>query len=125
MYQVVPDVAATTAIEVATDCVWAGVALSLTVTVKLNVPVAEGVPEIKPVVAAWVNLQRDSGSLAAGLTGYNESIAGERRWQDRNGKVATGIDVLEQDHFAELAALAARHGGTLRLGLLTNQTGDT
>jgi SSS family transporter len=75
------------------------------------------------VVAAWVNLQRDNGSLAATLTGYNESIAGERRWQDRNGTVATGIDVLEQDHFAELAALAARHGGSLRIGLLTNQTG--
>ncbi len=75
------------------------------------------------VVAAWVKLRLDNGSLAASLTGYNESIAGERRWQDRNGTVATGIDVLEEDHFAELAALAARHGGALRLGLLTNQTG--
>ena len=74
-------------------------------------------------VATWVQLQPDHGSLAARLTGYNESIAGERRWQDRNGAVTTGIDVLEQDNFAPLAALAARHGGTLRLGLLTNQTG--
>ena len=74
-------------------------------------------------VAAWVRTQPDSGKLAARLTGYNESIAGERRWQDRNGNVATGIDVLEQDHFAPLAALAARHGGVLRVGLLTNQTG--
>src|ERR1700691_5153689 len=31
--------------------------------------------------------------------------------------------MLEDDHFAELAALAAKHGGTLRVGLLTNQTG--
>ena len=74
-------------------------------------------------VATWVQLQPDHGSLAAQLTGYNESIAGERRRQDRNGDVATGIDVLEEDNFAPLAALAARHGGTLRLGLLTNQTG--
>jgi uncharacterized protein YbbC (DUF1343 family) len=37
--------------------------------------------------------------------------------------VATGIDVLEKDHFAELAALAQSHSGHLRLGLLTNQTG--
>ncbi|MFP5227364.1 MAG: exo-beta-N-acetylmuramidase NamZ domain-containing protein [Acidobacteriota bacterium] len=37
--------------------------------------------------------------------------------------VATGIDVLEQDHFAELAALAQKHGGHLRLGLMTNPTG--
>jgi uncharacterized protein YbbC (DUF1343 family)/CubicO group peptidase (beta-lactamase class C family) len=75
------------------------------------------------VVAAWVKLQLADGSLAARLTGYNESIAGERRWQDRNGTVATGVDVLEGDHFAALAALAARHGDKLRLGLLTNQTG--
>jgi uncharacterized protein YbbC (DUF1343 family) len=70
-----------------------------------------------------VKRQPDGGALAATLTGYNESIAGERRWQDRNGKVITGIDELEEDHFAQLAALAAKHGGTLRLGLLTNQTG--
>jgi SSS family transporter len=74
-------------------------------------------------VAAWVQTQPDSGKLAAHLTGYNESIAGERRWQNRNGKVTTGIDVLEQDSFAPLAALAAKHGGALRVGLLTNQTG--
>jgi SSS family transporter len=75
------------------------------------------------VVAAWVKLRPDKGSLAGRLTGYNESIAGERLWHDRNGEVATGIDMLEQDDFAELAALAAKHGGTLRVGLLTNQTG--
>jgi SSS family transporter len=74
-------------------------------------------------VAAWVGGQPDKGSLVDRLTGYNESISGERRWQDRNGAVLTGIDVLERDDFAPLAALAARHGGVLRLGLLTNQTG--
>jgi len=74
-------------------------------------------------IARWVKLHPDSGSLAASLAGYNESIAGERRHQDRNGTVTTGIDVLEQEHFAPLAALAAKHGGTLRAGLLTNQTG--
>ncbi len=37
--------------------------------------------------------------------------------------VLTGIDVLEADGFAELKAAAARHGGKLRVGLLTNQTG--
>jgi SSS family transporter len=75
------------------------------------------------VVAAWVKVRPDSGSLAAKLTGYNESIAGERLWHDRNGEVTTGIDMLEDDNFAELAALAVKHGGTLRVGLLTNQTG--
>ena len=78
---------------------------------------------IANVVARSVNLHPNNQALIGQLTGYNESIAGERRWQDRNGTVATGIDVLEQDHFAELSALAARHAGTLRLGLLTNQTG--
>jgi SSS family transporter len=35
----------------------------------------------------------------------------------------TGIDVLESTHFAQLTALAAKHNGNLRLGLLTNRTG--
>jgi uncharacterized protein YbbC (DUF1343 family) len=46
-----------------------------------------------------------------------------RLWQARNGAVENGIDVLEEDHFAELADLARKHGGALRVGLLTNQTG--
>ncbi len=75
------------------------------------------------VVAAWAKIHPDNGSLIARLTGYNESIAGERLWHDRNGAVSTGIDMLEQDDFAELAALAAKHAGALRVGLLTNQTG--
>ena len=33
-------------------------------------------------------------------------------------RVRTGIDVLEDQHFAPLRAIAARHGGRLRLGLL-------
>ena len=74
-------------------------------------------------IARWVKVHPDNGSLIAAITGYNESIAGERRWQARNGTVTTGIDVLEEAHFAPLAALAAKHGGKLRIGLLTNQTG--
>jgi uncharacterized protein YbbC (DUF1343 family)/CubicO group peptidase (beta-lactamase class C family) len=65
----------------------------------------------------------DGGVLAAHITGYNESLSGARRWTARNGDVKTGIDVLEADHFAELAELAKRHGDKLRLGLLTNQSG--
>lgn len=38
-------------------------------------------------------------------------------------QVATGIDVLEQQNFAPLREIAARHGGHLRLGVLTNQVG--
>jgi SSS family transporter len=35
----------------------------------------------------------------------------------------TGIDVLESTHFSALREAASRHGGHLRMGLLTNQTG--
>jgi hypothetical protein len=63
MYQFVPEpvvcCAAATTMDVAADCVCTGVPLSLTVAVKLNVPVADGVPEIIPVVAARV---RPAGS---------------------------------------------------------------
>ena len=38
-------------------------------------------------------------------------------------QVATGIDVLEQQHFAPLRELATRRGGHLRLGVLTNPVG--
>jgi uncharacterized protein YbbC (DUF1343 family)/CubicO group peptidase (beta-lactamase class C family) len=74
-------------------------------------------------VATALGIKADYGKLIAQITGYNESIAGMRRWQDRNGSVLTGIDVLEADHFAELSQLASKRGGTLRVGLLTNQTG--
>ena len=38
-------------------------------------------------------------------------------------QVATGIDVLEQQNFAPLQQIAAKHGGHLRLGVLTNPVG--
>jgi uncharacterized protein YbbC (DUF1343 family) len=38
-------------------------------------------------------------------------------------QVATGIDVLEQQNFAPLKEIAARHGGHLRLAVLTNPVG--
>ena len=57
------------------------------------------------------------------LTGYNESLTDMRRWPSRNGTVETGIDVLEQENFAPLAELKKKHGGHLRVGILSNQTG--
>jgi uncharacterized protein YbbC (DUF1343 family)/CubicO group peptidase (beta-lactamase class C family) len=62
-------------------------------------------------------------SLLAQLTGYNETMAARRLHVDRNSHALTGIDVLEKQNFAPLAELAKTHGGHLRLGLLTNQTG--
>jgi uncharacterized protein YbbC (DUF1343 family)/CubicO group peptidase (beta-lactamase class C family) len=51
------------------------------------------------------------------LTGYNETMsgAGVHRPINRTVKTLTGLDVLEQDHFAELTGK--------RIGLITNQTG--
>lgn len=79
--------------------------------------------EIANAVATALGVPPDRGSYAAKLTGYNESLAGARRWPARDGQVETGIDVLEEDHFAPFAVLAQQHGGRLRVGLLTNQTG--
>jgi uncharacterized protein YbbC (DUF1343 family)/CubicO group peptidase (beta-lactamase class C family) len=79
--------------------------------------------EIANVVAASLHVHNDHGELIARLTGYNESLSSMRRWAARTATVNNGIDVLEADHFSDLSELAAAHGGKLRLGLLTNQTG--
>jgi uncharacterized protein YbbC (DUF1343 family) len=72
-------------------------------------------------VAAGLSLhvnEKDRGRWA-GITGYNETLAGARRLQDRNGTVLAGIDVLQSRAFEPL-----RHGrNSVRVGLLTNQTG--
>ncbi len=73
------------------------------------------------VAAEAIGIKPHQPALA--LTGYNESLTGARRWPARNGDVFTGIDVLEAERFAPLAGLAQKHGGRLRMGLLTNQTG--
>ena len=78
---------------------------------------------IADAAAVALGVHGDGGALAAHITGYNESLSGMRHWSTRNGEVKTGIDVLESDHFAELADLARKHDGHLKLGLLTNQTG--
>ena len=65
---------------------------------------------------------QESGQLVQ-LTGYNESLTGARHWTARNGDVMTGIDVLESEKFLTLQALAKKHGGHLRLGLLTSAVG--
>jgi uncharacterized protein YbbC (DUF1343 family) len=40
-----------------------------------------------------------------------------------SAQVKTGIDVLEEEHFAQFKQLVAKHGGHLRLGVLTNPVG--
>jgi len=79
--------------------------------------------KIADAAAVALGIHTDGGLMAAHLTGYNESMSGMRRRSARNGDVQTGIDVLENDSFAELADLARKHNGHLKLGLLTNQSG--
>jgi len=53
------------------------------------------------------------------ITGYNEAQTASRRIAARNGAVSTGIDVLERNP----SAFLHKEGGSLRVGVLTNQTG--
>jgi uncharacterized protein YbbC (DUF1343 family)/CubicO group peptidase (beta-lactamase class C family) len=57
----------------------------------------------------------------ASITGYNEMQSAGRRLVARNGSVKTGIDVLEDAHFAALRP--AIGGSPRRIGILTNHTG--
>jgi uncharacterized protein YbbC (DUF1343 family)/CubicO group peptidase (beta-lactamase class C family) len=79
--------------------------------------------KIADAAAVALGIVPDQGRLSAKLTGYNESLSGMRHWSARNAEVKTGIDVLEANNFSELHGLAKKHGGHLRVGLLTNQTG--
>ncbi|HEY2003306.1 MAG TPA: serine hydrolase, partial [Acidobacteriaceae bacterium] len=78
---------------------------------------------IADAAAQAVGIRTQENGQLTQLTGYNESLTGARRWIARNGDVMTGIDVLESEKFLTLQALAKKHGGHLRMGLLTNQTG--
>ena len=49
-----------TTIDIAADLVWIGELLSLTLAVKLPVPIAVGVPEMTPVTA---EIERPAGRL--------------------------------------------------------------
>jgi uncharacterized protein YbbC (DUF1343 family)/CubicO group peptidase (beta-lactamase class C family) len=57
----------------------------------------------------------------AAITGYNEMQSAARKLPVRNGKVKTGIDVLEETNFAVLHP--AKGGAPRSIGLLSNQTG--
>jgi uncharacterized protein YbbC (DUF1343 family)/CubicO group peptidase (beta-lactamase class C family) len=65
------------------------------------------------------------------ITGYNETMAGMRRLQSRNGQVLTGIDVLQTTNFEGLKKPQPTPAGDIpevessvrTVGLLTNQTG--
>ena len=71
------------------------------------------------------NPRVDGEAVEPGAPGVGGSSPTHRDGTAMNGapRVLVGIDLLEGDGFAELKAMAARHGGRLRMGLLTNQTG--
>ena len=56
----------------------------------------------------------------ARITGYNETLMAGRRFEQRNGTVRNGVDVLEDHAFGELGP-DPQH--PVRLGLITNQSG--
>jgi uncharacterized protein YbbC (DUF1343 family) len=63
-------------------------------------------------------------AIAQALHLYPEiQITAQTGSTESQGPTLTGIDVLEQDHFAELTNIAAQHSGALHLGILTNQSG--
>ncbi len=78
---------------------------------------------IADAAAQAIGIKTEESGQLAQLTGYNESLTGARRWQARNGDVKTGIDVLEGEKFLTLQALGKKHGGHLRMGLLTSAVG--
>lgn len=79
--------------------------------------------EVATAVAAALALDPSDAEKMriASITGYNEMQSAARKLAVRNGVVKTGIDVLEESHFAALHP--AKGGGPRSIGLLTNQTG--
>ena len=78
--------------------------------------------EIATAVAAALKLapSEEQKVRLARITGYNETQMAARRVIARNGKVLTGIDILEERQFEPLNVPNVPNP---RVGLLTNQTG--
>ena len=84
------------------------------------------VPSLRTRVATAVaealklSVSEEGKARMAAITGYNETLAGERRLSARNGNVQLGIDVLEASGFAALKPNRAR---PRNVAVYTNQTG--
>ncbi len=96
--------------------------------------------KVATAVAAALKLTTSEADALRGksITGYNEAQSAARRMSARNGSVKVGIDVLEEHGFDVLLAAgtdtksphpardtgnAASGAHSIRIGLLTNQTG--
>jgi len=81
--------------------------------------------------ALQLKLEKADYARILAVTGYNETMAGVRRLQSRNGQVLTGIDVLEASNFEALKNITPKKSAEAPqaeapgrvIGLLTNQTG--
>ena len=80
-----------------------------------NPPISPLRGEVATDVAQALGLDSPTHHDEAAMNGAPSLSTGTR--------VLTGIDVLEATNFAALKEAAARNGGHLRIGLLTNQTG--
>ena len=89
-------------------------------TVSLRSRVATAVAD-----ALKLEVKDEDKARLATITGYNETLAGQKRLTIRNGSVLTGIDVLEAENFSPLrsSASATKNATPRRIGVLTNQTG--
>ena len=89
-------------------------------TVSLRSRVATAVAD-----ALKLEVKDEDKARLATITGYNETLAGQKRLTIRNGSVLTGIDVLEAENFSPLrsSASGAKNATPRRIGVLTNQTG--
>ncbi len=78
--------------------------------------------EVATAVTAALQLtpSEEQKMRLARITGYNEAAAASRRIVVRNGQVLNGIDELEKSNFE---ALKVPGTPTVRIGLVTNQTG--
>jgi uncharacterized protein YbbC (DUF1343 family)/CubicO group peptidase (beta-lactamase class C family) len=88
-------------------------------------PVVSLRSRVATAVAAALNLDITSPSSERflSITGYSELAAASHHMSTRNGHVLTGIDVLEQDNFAELKQPTEPPDHVATIGLVTNQTG--
>jgi len=83
-------------------------------------------PRGNPPISALRGEVATAAAVALGLdspTHRDEAAMNGAPSLSTDTRVLTGIDVLEATNFAVLKEAAARNGGRLRIGLLTNQTG--
>ena len=90
-------------------------------------------PRGNPPISALRGQVATAAAHALGITSNTivsteAKRSGETRFstqsaQSTSTSTLTGIDVLEQTHYAALQQAATRHNNHLRVGLLTNQTG--